>query len=84
MFLCHGASQRNKHSVIKVKFLSSQNIFFHNSLTSKPSYSFHRKKLTFILNLYFPKNCMYELIFKTLPKYSLSVSFQERGSFELS
>ena len=51
--------QRRKHSVIKVQFLSSQNISFYNSLTRMPSYSL--KKNPFILNLYFPKNCMYEL-----------------------
>ena len=62
MFLSHGAPQRHKHSVIKVQFLSSQKVSFYISLTSTPSYSFHRK-INFSLNLYIPKNCEYELIY---------------------
>ena len=82
MFLWHGASQHHKHSVIKVQlFFFSKGFLL--SLTSTPSYLFHRK-INFSLNLYFPKNCMYGLNFKTLPNYSLSFSYRERSSFELN
>ena len=83
MFLCHSAPQRHKHSVIEVQFVSSQNISFYISLTfMRPIQSIEKNYLFFFIYIFIlQKNCRCNLIFKTLPKASLPVSFRERNSF---
>ena len=82
MFLCNGAPQRHKHSVIEVQVLSSQKGSFYISLTSLCPISINGKNYLFSY-LYFA-NGRNELNFKALTNFSVPVPFRERSSFELS
>ena len=80
MFLCNGAPQRHKHSVIEVQVLSSQKGSFY--IYEFVSYFIQWKNYLFSY-LYFA-NGRNELNFKALANFSVPVPFRERSSFELS